>query len=204
MTLIHKGVAWMEQQSGIDITPCHDADGTWNPSAACRGFSMAPLGTGRLWANGCAEPQLSPPAATCGSPFGGGDGGSPIIPRDAAPGETGPRPDGPAPGQDAVSDSKPPSTTSAGDGATDRSPEIVAPDSGSGGGGDLADVGPHSPPPVADAGNDNRGGAGLGPTAGGCSCRVAAPKGRRDSTAWIALGILAPAILRMRHSNRRM
>lgn len=28
-------VPWIEKDSGIDITPCHDADGTWNPGPEC-------------------------------------------------------------------------------------------------------------------------------------------------------------------------
>jgi MYXO-CTERM domain-containing protein len=70
MALIHKGVGWIEQTSGIDITPCHDADGTWHPSAACGHFPMAPDSDGRTWAQGCAEPVLSPPSMTCGAASG--------------------------------------------------------------------------------------------------------------------------------------
>lgn len=35
---IHKWVEWVEKESGIDITPCFDADGTWAPSETCKGF----------------------------------------------------------------------------------------------------------------------------------------------------------------------
>jgi MYXO-CTERM domain-containing protein len=46
-------VAWMEQLSGIDVTPCHDSDG-WNPAAACTGFSTNPeIGVGS-WDTMCA------------------------------------------------------------------------------------------------------------------------------------------------------
>jgi uncharacterized protein (TIGR03382 family) len=78
MAMIYKAVPWIEQQSGIDISPCHDADGKWNPGPDCHGFSMDPLATGRSWANGCAEPTLSPPVATCGMPGLPGDGGYPL------------------------------------------------------------------------------------------------------------------------------
>jgi hypothetical protein len=76
MAMIWKAVPWIEEQSGIDISPCHDADGKWHPGPDCHGFSQDPLATGRSWANGCAEPTLSPPAATCGmaeTPSDGGD-----------------------------------------------------------------------------------------------------------------------------------
>ena len=75
MAMIYKAVPWIEEQSGIDISPCHDADGKWNPGPNCHSFSMDPLATGRAWANGCAEAMLSPPAATCGMAGMPGDGG---------------------------------------------------------------------------------------------------------------------------------
>lgn len=28
----------LEDTAGVDITPCHDADGTWNPTSACDEF----------------------------------------------------------------------------------------------------------------------------------------------------------------------
>src|SRR5439155_7815297 len=67
MALIHPAVPWIEKTSGIDITPCHDADGTWHPSRWCRSFSMAPGSPGRTWTNGCAESGMSGPEETCGS-----------------------------------------------------------------------------------------------------------------------------------------
>jgi hypothetical protein len=89
MAMIWKAVPWIEQQSGVDISPCHDADGKWHPGPDCRGFSRDPLATGRSWANGCAEPTLSPPAATCGMAAPPGDAGDPM---DAAAMDAG-RPD---------------------------------------------------------------------------------------------------------------
>lgn len=66
--LIHSHVQWIEDASGLDVTPCHDADGTWNPSEACTDFPLDPgLGTAD-WAAGCATP-LSGPSATCGDPI---------------------------------------------------------------------------------------------------------------------------------------
>jgi hypothetical protein len=72
MAFVHTAVPWIEKTSGIDITPCHDADGTWHPGPACRGFAMNPAMEGRSWATGCAEPALSPPSATCGAAYAGG------------------------------------------------------------------------------------------------------------------------------------
>jgi hypothetical protein len=82
MAFVHIAVPWIEKTSGIDITPCHDADGTWNPGPNCRGFAMNQELEGRAWANGCAEPALSPPAATCGAAYAGValDAGSSPLP----------------------------------------------------------------------------------------------------------------------------
>jgi hypothetical protein len=65
-------VAWAEEVSGIDLTPCHDANG-WNPTAACTGFPINPgqgLGT---WSQLCqGEGMLS--QRTCSPADAGTDG----------------------------------------------------------------------------------------------------------------------------------
>jgi Trypsin len=66
MALIHPAVPWIEKSSGVDITPCHDADGTWHPSRACKSFSLAPSSEGRSWKTACHESGMSGPEATCG------------------------------------------------------------------------------------------------------------------------------------------
>jgi hypothetical protein len=38
----YNAVAWVEEHSGIDITPCHDADGSWNPGEGCTAFPLDP------------------------------------------------------------------------------------------------------------------------------------------------------------------
>jgi MYXO-CTERM domain-containing protein len=79
--LLHRYVRWIESDSGIDITPCHDADGRWNPSAECGRFSTAAnLSTG-TWDDGCSAPGAlsADPGASC-APAGddpGGDGRPP-------------------------------------------------------------------------------------------------------------------------------
>ncbi len=76
---MHRGMAWFEQQSGVDLTPCHDADGTWNPGPDCGDFPLHPGQAHGTWANGCSGDTLSGPSATCGDAFddggGAGDGG---------------------------------------------------------------------------------------------------------------------------------
>ena len=78
--MMSTAVPWIEKTSGIDITPCHDADGKWNPGPGCHGFSLDPGGAGRAWANGCAEAALSPPSATCGAAYNGPPSGDPAPP----------------------------------------------------------------------------------------------------------------------------
>jgi MYXO-CTERM domain-containing protein len=67
-TLIHKAVPWIEENSGVDITPCHDVDGTWNPTPECQGFGVETLDSSVSWDDWCATPRLGP-AATCGEAF---------------------------------------------------------------------------------------------------------------------------------------
>jgi hypothetical protein len=73
-SMMHNGIDWFESQSGIDLTPCHDADGTWNPGADCEGFPTDPGTTHGTWANGCSGGPVSGASQTCGD-AGGGDGG---------------------------------------------------------------------------------------------------------------------------------
>ena len=71
-TLIHPFVPWLERESGIDVTPCHAADGTWEPGPGCGGFPTDPFAPGS-WSNMCQHQQRSGAGASCGDP-----GGSPI------------------------------------------------------------------------------------------------------------------------------
>ena len=76
--LIHPNVAWVEQQSGVDITPCFDAaSGAWQPGPNCSGVPLNPEVTDGTWANLCTESlMVSGPLASCG---GATDGGPPTA-----------------------------------------------------------------------------------------------------------------------------
>lgn len=64
-------VEWIEEDSGIDITPCHDADGAWNPGPACDNLPMSPGdGSGLGWGSGCGPGMTSGPSTVCGAAFG--------------------------------------------------------------------------------------------------------------------------------------
>lgn len=81
-SMMHRGMDWFESQTGYDLTPCHDADGTWNPGPDCGTFPMTP-GTGSgTWASGCSGGAATGYSGACGAPYaddggGGGGGGEP-------------------------------------------------------------------------------------------------------------------------------
>jgi hypothetical protein len=74
-SMMHSAIAWLEQSSGLDLTPCFDAQGNWAPGAGCTGFPLDPGLGGSSWSQGCAGGAVSGPSATCGSPIGGGGSG---------------------------------------------------------------------------------------------------------------------------------
>jgi MYXO-CTERM domain-containing protein len=82
---MHKGVEWIEGEVGIDITPCHDVDGTWNPGPDCRNFPKEP-GTGiGDWQTGCAPGPVGGWSAICGEPYGDPDTTPPTVTITAPP-----------------------------------------------------------------------------------------------------------------------
>lgn len=68
-------VPWMQEfihrkgDKDIDVTPCFDDDGTWNPSKDCGGFAKDYETAYGDWKNYCSEgAPLSGASATCGDP----------------------------------------------------------------------------------------------------------------------------------------
>ncbi len=60
---------WVEESSGIDITPCHDIDGTWNPSFRCTDFYAGEPGAGAgAWPTCTDTPRIAA-SETCGAAF---------------------------------------------------------------------------------------------------------------------------------------
>lgn len=68
VSLMHVAAPWIEARSGFDISPCFDADGTWNPTSDCGGFSAAPDDGRGAWSSGCEQP-LELASRTCGASF---------------------------------------------------------------------------------------------------------------------------------------
>jgi hypothetical protein len=169
--LLHRYVSWIEGDSGVDITPCHDADGTWNPSPDCGRFSTKADVTTGSWDTSCnAAGAVSAGASTtCG--------GSMDARGDA--GEARPRQDAdraPATDSGAVLAPK----NDGGAGATSTSP--VWPDSGN---FTLPDATPTLGLPASHG--------------GGCSCDLGARRENRLGGAWaLLLAALGALIARRR------
>ncbi len=97
--LVHPVMPWLEQETGVDLTPCHDVDGTWNPTEACGDFPTSPETVGNTWRDACGPHALSDLGQSCGPPAGAGetgdtDGDTGAETDTGDPGTTG----GPAPG----------------------------------------------------------------------------------------------------------
>lgn len=74
-TLVHPFMDWIESSSGYDITPCFDADGTWNPDERCGGFPTELSGFGSQWNTLCEGAALSGAGESCGAPHADADSG---------------------------------------------------------------------------------------------------------------------------------
>lgn len=62
-------IPWVEETTGIDVTPCHDADGKWNPSSQCTGFWTGDQQGFGSWNNWCSGTPSGGPSTTCGPDF---------------------------------------------------------------------------------------------------------------------------------------
>jgi len=69
LSTIPHNIEWIETASEIDITPCHDGAGQWDPSPACTGFDVQLHATGGSWGVGCDFGELSGWVDTCGAAF---------------------------------------------------------------------------------------------------------------------------------------
>lgn len=65
---LHSFIEWVEDMTLIDVTPCHDVDGTWNASDACTGFATDPLNPETDWDQWCPTAR-SGSSRTCGPAF---------------------------------------------------------------------------------------------------------------------------------------
>ena len=82
-SMMHIGMPWFEQQSGIDLTPCHDANGNWDPTPECGGFPLTPFSGGSSWSAQCGGGPQSGFSSTCGEAFEGATQQPPTLPEPA-------------------------------------------------------------------------------------------------------------------------
>jgi len=86
-TLIHPNLEWLESSSGVDVTPCHDADGTWNPGPLCADAPLDPGVSASNWPAGCSGGPVVAAPSTCGPAYTGDrDEQAPTV-RISAPGD---------------------------------------------------------------------------------------------------------------------
>lgn len=72
-SLMHMAIPWIESDSGIDITPCHNSEGDWEPTPDCGGMPLDPANGAGNWGNGCSGGPVSGFSSLCGDAFGSGE-----------------------------------------------------------------------------------------------------------------------------------
>jgi MYXO-CTERM domain-containing protein len=78
-SLIHGNMAWFEDASGFDLTPCHDADGTWSPGPECTQVPLDPATGAGNWGDGCESGPLGGYESSCGEPHLLVDDVAPVV-----------------------------------------------------------------------------------------------------------------------------
>lgn len=86
-SMIHTVIDWIESESGFDVTPCHDADGTWAPGPGCGMFPLAPGTAGGSWTDGCDPGELGGYSGVCGAAFDPGSDADAPTAAITAPGD---------------------------------------------------------------------------------------------------------------------
>lgn len=84
---VDKAVAWIEESSGIDITPCHDPDGSWNPTYHCDGFFAGDEDGVGTWSKMCEGTPATGSASICGDPFDAVPDNAPPLAAITSPGD---------------------------------------------------------------------------------------------------------------------
>lgn len=71
---VQKAISWIEEDSGVDVTPCFNKEGKWEPGPDCGGFYAGDAGDAKgTWANKCEGTPRSGRSSTCGPADGGDD-----------------------------------------------------------------------------------------------------------------------------------
>lgn len=83
--LMHVAIPWIEEHSGIDITPCHDSAGDWAPTPECGAIPLDPANGMGTWGSGCSDGPISGFSSLCGEAFGSGEDTDPPTVNIASP-----------------------------------------------------------------------------------------------------------------------
>lgn len=67
-TIVHN-IEWIEDSAELDITPCHDGEGNWDPTEDCTEFDLELHAQGGDWERGCEFGPMSEFIGTCGDAF---------------------------------------------------------------------------------------------------------------------------------------
>lgn len=59
---LYDRIAWLEAETGFDLSPCHDAHGGWEAGPACGPIALDPLARDTSWADRCTSAQAEAPA----------------------------------------------------------------------------------------------------------------------------------------------
>ena len=66
--LLPAAASWIEEESGLDVTPCFTLNGQWDPDYRCGHFITSGAETPGEWGNWCSAP-VSGASSTCGAPY---------------------------------------------------------------------------------------------------------------------------------------
>ncbi len=70
-------IAWLEDESGFDLSPCVDDDGAWAPGEGCAELDADPRIAGATWLEFCDGPRMVPsPSCVMGAGDSSSSGGS--------------------------------------------------------------------------------------------------------------------------------
>lgn len=81
LTTAHSAVPWMQKKlkekgvTDVDIAPCYDDEGNWEPTKACTGFAIDPGSAKGTWDEMCAGDGSKSGKSTICAPEGEKDGG---------------------------------------------------------------------------------------------------------------------------------
>ncbi|MCX4246122.1 S1 family peptidase [Paraliomyxa miuraensis] len=73
---LYDRIAWLETETGFDLSPCHAATGEWAPGPECESIAAAPLAHGPSWAEHCAGELAAAPECPAVDATTGEDGSS--------------------------------------------------------------------------------------------------------------------------------